>query len=69
MQTLAEIGVAYVQGFVVSRSRPPEQILAVKSFESFIAPGPLTDLINKLIKNETLPQGKLIDMERFKESH
>ena len=69
VQTLAEIGVDYVQGFVVSRSRPPEQILAVKSFESFIAPGPLTDLINKLIKNETLPQGKLIDMERFKESH
>lgn len=69
VQTLAEIGVDYVQGFVVSRSRPPEQILAVKSFESFIAPGPLTDLINKLIKNEAQPQAKLIDMERFKESH
>jgi EAL domain-containing protein (putative c-di-GMP-specific phosphodiesterase class I) len=69
VQTLAEIGVDYVQGFVVSRSRPPEQILAVNSFESFIAPGPLTDLINKLVRNEAQPQAKLIDMERFKETH
>ncbi len=69
VQTLAEIGVDYVQGFVVSKSRPPEEILAINSFESFIAPGALTDLINKLIKNEVLPQAKLIDMERFKESH
>jgi diguanylate cyclase (GGDEF)-like protein len=69
VQTLAEIGVDYVQGFVVSKSRLPEEILAINSFESFIAPGTLTDLINKLIKNEIPPQAKLIDMERFKETH
>lgn len=69
VQTLAEIGVDYVQGFVISRSRPPEEILAVNSFESFVAPGELTDLINKLVRNEALPQAKLIDMERFKETH
>lgn len=35
-KTLADIGVDYVQGFIVSRSQPPEKILSATSAASFI---------------------------------
>ncbi|MDO8728688.1 MAG: EAL domain-containing protein [bacterium] len=69
VKTLAEIGVDYVQGFVISKSRPPEEILAVKSFASFIAPGPLTHLIDELSRNEVPVQAKLIELGRFRDPH
>ena len=37
LETLAEVGVDYVQGYVVSRPQLPEQILAATSSASFIA--------------------------------
>lgn len=37
VQALAELGVDYVQGFAISRARPPEQILAARSAAEFIA--------------------------------
>lgn len=69
VKTLADIGVDYVQGFVISKSRPPEDILASKSFATFIAPGPLADLINDLSKREMPSQTNLIEIERFKLIH
>jgi diguanylate cyclase (GGDEF)-like protein/PAS domain S-box-containing protein len=36
VQTLVEIGVDYVQGYAVSKPRPPSEILAAKSAASFI---------------------------------
>lgn len=67
VQTLAEIGVDYVQGFVISKSRHPEEILAAKSFANFIAPRALTELINDLSEQESPRQAKLIEMEHFRE--
>ena len=69
VKTLADIGVDYVQGFVISKSRPSDEILANKSFASFIAPGPLAELIDQLSRNEMPDQAKLIEMERFKIIH
>ncbi|QNA91100.1 EAL domain-containing protein [Massilia sp. Dwa41.01b] len=48
VQTLAEIGVDYVQGWAVARSQPPERILAASSSASFIQDQELLDLLPTL---------------------
>jgi diguanylate cyclase (GGDEF)-like protein len=69
VKTLAEIGVDYVQGFVVSKSRPPAEILAAASFQSFITPGPLAELLDELTHSENKHQAKLVQIDQYKESH
>ncbi|OON62205.1 diguanylate cyclase [Massilia sp. KIM] len=48
VRTLHEIGVDYVQGWVVARSLPPEQILEAKSSASFIKDEALLELMREL---------------------
>jgi EAL domain-containing protein (putative c-di-GMP-specific phosphodiesterase class I) len=48
VQTLAEIGVDYVQGWAVARSQPPEALLAAKSAASFIRDEALLELVRQL---------------------
>jgi EAL domain-containing protein (putative c-di-GMP-specific phosphodiesterase class I) len=48
VQTLHEIGVDYVQGWVVARSQPPERILEAKSSASFIKDEALLELLREL---------------------
>jgi len=56
VQTLAEIGVDYVQGFVVARPQPPAAILGVRSSADFIpAEGAMADVLDALEKLGTTP--------------
>ena len=48
VQTLAEIGVDYVQGWAVSRSLPPERMLTASSSASFIQDPALLELLPNL---------------------
>ena len=48
VQTLAEIGVDYVQGWAVARSQPPERLLAASSSASFITDPALLELLPNL---------------------
>jgi diguanylate cyclase (GGDEF)-like protein len=48
VQTLAEIGVDYVQGWAVARSQPPEALLAARSAASFIRDEALLELVRQL---------------------
>jgi EAL domain-containing protein (putative c-di-GMP-specific phosphodiesterase class I) len=48
VQTLAEIGVDYVQGYAVARSQAPEKMLAAKSSASFIQDEQLLLLVRAL---------------------
>lgn len=48
VQTLAEIGVDYVQGWAVARSQPPERILTAASSASFIQDDELLDMLPTL---------------------
>ncbi|MFC5462155.1 putative bifunctional diguanylate cyclase/phosphodiesterase [Massilia niabensis] len=48
VQTLAEIGVDYVQGWAVSRSLPPERMLTASSSASFIQDPELLELLPNL---------------------
>jgi len=45
VETLAEIGVDYVQGFVVARPQPPERLLAATSAASFVEDEKLLQLL------------------------
>jgi diguanylate cyclase (GGDEF)-like protein/PAS domain S-box-containing protein len=56
VQTLAEIGVDYVQGYAVSRSQPPEKLLAAKSSASFIRDEQLLQLVRTLGSGSFAPQ-------------
>jgi len=53
VQTLQEIGVDYVQGFVVARSMPPERILEGRSSASFIQDPALLALLSEWDKPPT----------------
>jgi len=53
VQTLQEIGVDYVQGFVVARSMPPERILEGRSSASFIQDAALLALLSEWDKPPT----------------
>lgn len=55
VQTLHEIGVDYVQGYVVARSLPPERMLEARSSASFIKDPDLLELL-RLIENPPQPQ-------------
>jgi len=48
VQTLAEIGVDYVQGFVVARPMTPEKLMEAKSAASFIKDETLLRFINQM---------------------
>lgn len=48
VQTLAEIGVDYVQGWAVARSMPPEKLLSATSAASFIQNEELAQLVRTL---------------------
>jgi diguanylate cyclase (GGDEF)-like protein len=48
VQTLAEIGVDYVQGYAVARSQPPELMLTARSSASFIRDEQLLQLVRAL---------------------
>jgi EAL domain-containing protein (putative c-di-GMP-specific phosphodiesterase class I) len=48
VQTLHEIGVDYVQGYVVARSQPPERLLAARSAAGFITDPALLELLQEL---------------------
>jgi diguanylate cyclase (GGDEF)-like protein/PAS domain S-box-containing protein len=52
VQTLAELGVDYVQGYAVARSQPPEQLLAAKSSASFIRDEAVLALVRALADGE-----------------
>ncbi|MFC5512885.1 putative bifunctional diguanylate cyclase/phosphodiesterase [Massilia jejuensis] len=54
VQTLAEIGVDYVQGWAVSRSQPPERMLAAASSASFIQDPQLLEMLPNLGKGAAL---------------
>lgn len=68
VKTLAEIGVDYVQGFVISKSRLPEEILATRTFESFITPGPLADLMIDLSGKGKPTPARLIEIGRYRDT-
>nr|WP_296486549.1 EAL domain-containing protein [Rhodoferax sp.] len=57
VQTLAEIGVDYVQGFAVSRSQHPDKLLTAASSASFVQDQALAQYICLIEKsNQMLPQ-------------
>ena len=61
VQTLAEIGVDYVQGYAVARPQPPEHILAASSSASFIRDENLLRLVSLIGQ----PDGGLMQVELF----
>ncbi len=52
VQTLKEIGVDYVQGFVVARPQSPDQLLAARSSASFIQDADLLRLVDSFGQSE-----------------
>ena len=54
MQTLTEIGVNYVQGYIVSKPVAPEVLLTAESSASFIRDEQLIRFINILGKPEDI---------------
>ncbi len=52
VETLAEIGVDYVQGFVVARPQPPQAILAARSGADFISDAKLKAYLSTLAPSE-----------------
>jgi len=58
VETLVEIGVDYVQGFVVARPQPPQRLLEVVSAASFIQDEKLQQLI-QLIEQPGDPLGRV----------
>lgn len=70
VQTLAEIGVDYVQGFAVSRPQSPARILAARSAASFIDDEALASFVLQLgCGSPTLNQTDLLDVIRFEGMH
>ena len=52
VQTLTDIGVDYVQGFVVSRSQHPDKLLLAQSSASFIKDEELANMMSLVGKDE-----------------
>lgn len=52
VETLAEIGVDYVQGFVVARPQTPETLLTVQSGADFIPDGELKTYLSTLARSD-----------------
>jgi diguanylate cyclase (GGDEF)-like protein/PAS domain S-box-containing protein len=63
VQTLAEIGVDYVQGWAVARSQPPERMLTASSSASFIQNKELLELL------PSLGQGAALDLRGIARMH
>lgn len=61
VETLAEIGVDYVQGFVVARPQTPSNLLTVQSSAGFIRDEQLLGYVNRL----ALKHGGLPDVDLF----
>jgi EAL domain-containing protein (putative c-di-GMP-specific phosphodiesterase class I) len=61
VQTLAEIGVDYVQGYAVARPQPPEQMLTVSSSAGFIQDEALLRLVSLMGQ----PEQGLLQVELF----
>ncbi|MDO9165490.1 MAG: EAL domain-containing protein [Rhodoferax sp.] len=54
VQTLTEIGVDYVQGFVVARPQHPDRLLTAESSASFIQDEALTEYVSLIGKSEQI---------------
>jgi len=66
LQTLAEIGVDYVQGYAVARPLQPAKILLATSSASFIQDAPLADFIRTLTtRGNSTAQLDLLDAFKF----
>ena len=64
VQTLTEIGVDYVQGYIVARPQPPEMLLTAESSASFIQDEQLIRFTNILGKTEDIrAQVELFDQK------
>ncbi len=61
VQTLIEIGVDYVQGYVVARPQTPDHLLAVPSSASFIVDEDLLQIVSLLGK----PEDKVAQVDLF----
>ena len=65
VQTLTEIGVDYVQGFVIARPQDPDKILSAASSASFIQDEKLAQYVRMIGNSETaLTQVELFDQIR-----
>jgi len=60
VETLAEIGVDYVQGFVVARPQHPDKILSVRSGADFIQDKTLLDYLSTLADDDELGHVDLV---------
>ncbi|TCS37849.1 diguanylate cyclase/phosphodiesterase [Paucimonas lemoignei] len=70
VQTLAEIGVDYVQGYAVSRPQDPAKLLEAESAASFIKDDRLANFVRMLGKTETMHgQSDLQDMLKNRKLH
>jgi hypothetical protein len=56
LRTLAEIGVDYVQGWAISRSQPPEKLLAASSSASFIKSDDVLQVVRTLGASANEPE-------------
>jgi len=70
VQTLVEIGVDYVQGFVVARPQPPENLLRAASSASFIDDEDLAHYVSMLGKADSrLAQVDLFEQSKLQNVH
>ena len=70
MQTLTEIGVDYVQGYIVARPMSPEMLLTAESSASFIRDEQLLSFTNILGKTEDIrAQVDLFDQKTARQVH
>ena len=70
VQTLADIGVNYVQGFIVARPQPPEALLTAESSASFIRDPDLLRFTSILGKSEDIrAQVDLFDQTGARQVH
>jgi len=67
-RTLAEIGVDYVQGFVVARSQPAHRIVEAPSAASFISDPDMLALVDEL-EHLSDPNGDRNNVLSFKDMH
>ena len=69
VQTLAEIGVDYVQGFAVARPQAPAMILAAASAASFIKDEALARFVRSLSVTAATTPAELRNVVRFEDMH
>jgi hypothetical protein len=70
VQTLTEIGVDYVQGFIVARPQTPEVLLTAVSSASFIVDEELAQFLSLLGKpNEVIAQVDLFEQTGMQSLH